>query len=210
MNNQFRYIVLAGPQAAGKSTMIKGFCMQSSIIKPLQESRQIIVRKYKRSGAIFMTKEDELEVIHYDMRRMFHILDNHEDGEVYIDETNVFTLGHAKAHAIDLLEGYFKQYNDLLRALNASVIFIDVLPSLSWERRHHRYAQRLAGLPTKQVESTLCLYRAYLERLHHELNMVYKRLNIPKVRIDGSGTIAQTSLAGERVLSDIGTPLACV
>ena len=137
------YFVLAGPQAAGKSTVGQELCSADSRIIPLEESRQLVIHNSGKKGAIFMTDLDELEVIHHDMTRMFTILGQDRKDRIYLDETSVFTLGHARAHGIDLVEGYFRQYCDLLTKLNAGIIFVDVPPDVSWERRRYRYAQRL-------------------------------------------------------------------
>ena len=130
-----RYLILAGPQAAGKSTAQMALCSEEPSIISLEESRQIIVHRHQRKGAIFMTKDDELEVIHHDMHRMFRILDETVRDQVYVDETNVFTLGHALAHGIDLLDGYFRQYVDMLSRLGTALLFLDVSPEVSWEKR---------------------------------------------------------------------------
>ncbi len=182
------YFVLAGPQAAGKSTLCQHICSGNSTLIPLQESRQVIIHNCGKKGAIFMNYLDELEVIHYDMTRMFTILGQERRGSSYIDETNVFTLGHARAHGIDLVDGYFRQYLDLLKRFKAAVIFIDVPPTISWDRRRYRYAQRLWDFADQEREETMTRYRTYLDRLYPELLEIYDRLDLPKVKIDGSQT----------------------
>jgi hypothetical protein len=199
------YLVLAGPQAAGKTTFLAAAQKRSSLIIPLQESRQIIVHRRKRRGAIFMTKEDEIEVIHHDMQRMFSILEAPISGALYVDETNVFTLGHAKAHGINLITGYFKQYCDLLSALEATILFIDVSPHVSWLRRRFKYLARLQDLRPIEIKCTLDLFRRYLNRLHGELDTVYSSLPLPKVRVDGSESIAATRRRGLGIIEDILT-----
>jgi predicted kinase len=189
------FFILAGPQAAGKSTFAKSICANEPRVVSLEESRQIIVHNYQRKGAIFMTELDEIEVIHHDMTRMFTILGQNRRQHLYLDETNVFTLAHARAHGIDLLEGYFRQYCDLLTRLNTGVVFIDVPPEISWERRRHRYAQRLWELQDEERHEIMMKYKQYLNRLHPELVVMYDRLELPKEKIDGAAGVADTSLA---------------
>jgi hypothetical protein len=189
------YFIIAGPQAAGKSTLVKDICAAEPSITSLEESRQIIVHNYQRKGAIFMTELDEIEVIHHDMTRMFTILGQNRPHQLYLDETNVFTLGHARAHGIDLLEGYFRQYCDLLVRLNAGVLFIDVAPDISWERRQHRYAQRLWDLQDDERHKIMVKYKAYLTRLYPELLAIYDRLDVPKAKVNGSAGLEATSPA---------------
>lgn len=189
------YLVLAGPQAAGKSTLCKEICSADSNLVSLQESRQVIIHNCKKNGAIFMSELDELEVIHHDMTRMFTILGQDRLQRSYIDETSVFTLGHARAHGIDILEGYYRQYCDLLNRLQTGVIFVDVPPTISWERRRIRYAQRLWDLNDEEKEATMAQYRAYLDRLYPELLAIYDRLEFPKAKIDGTGLPSETLCA---------------
>jgi len=180
-----KYVILAGPQAAGKSTLARRICSQYPAIISLEESRQVIVHKYQRKGAIFMTDLDEIEVVHHDMTRMFTILGKGSRNHLYLDETNVFTLGHAQAHGIDLVEGYFKQYYDLLVRLKTGIIFVDIPPDISWERRQHRYVQRHWDLKDEERQQILERHKTYLERLYPALLAIYDRLDFPKVKIDG-------------------------
>lgn len=187
-----KFFILAGPQAAGKSTIKQAFSSQVNGLIPLEEARQIIVHKHQRKGAIFMTRHDEIDVIHFDMTRMFDILHRGPTGEILLDETNVFTLGHARAHGIDLLEGYFRQYVDLLTELGAGVIFVDVPPQISWERRQPRYAERLWDLQPEEKHRIMVSYREYLEGLHTELLAIFDRLDLAKVKINAVGAVDET------------------
>jgi deoxyadenosine/deoxycytidine kinase len=180
------YLILAGPQAAGKSTLGQQICKRESRMIPLQESRQAVIHNSGKKGAIFMSYLDELEAIHHDMTRMFTILGQSRSDCCYLDETNIFTLGHARAHGIDLIEGYFRQYCDLLCEFNTSVLFIDVPPPISWERRRYRYAQRLWDLSNEEAEKTMVRYKTYLDHLYPELFSIYDRLEFPKIKIDGT------------------------
>lgn len=184
-----KYLVIAGPQAAGKSTLVNAVASQKPAIITLEESRQIIVHKYQRKGAIFMTRDDEIEVIHQDMTRMFSIIGKGSGGTggAYVDETNVFTLAHARAHGIDLVAGYYKQYCDMLARLQGAVLFLDVPPALSWSRRRHRYLQRLWDFEPSERDDLMAKYEEYLERLHPELNDIFDRLPCPKRRVDATG-----------------------
>jgi len=196
-----RFFIISGPQAAGKSTAIrhlarkyedkipmltrrqKGTGVPDPRLVPLEESRAEIVHRYDMKGAIFMSYMDELEVIHKDMTRMFRILREGMDG-IFLDECNVFTLAHAKAHGIDLTEGYYRQYMDMLGMLKASVIFLDVPPEVSWERRKVRYEQRHWDLPPEEKAAVMAQHKEYLFSLYPELLAIYDRLDLPKTRID--------------------------
>ncbi|MBN2454069.1 AAA family ATPase [Candidatus Woesearchaeota archaeon] len=219
------YIIVAGPQAAGKSTLVKHLSSKyddvtaflgrtekilshPSEIIPLEESRQIVVHKRQLKGAIFMDYLDELEVIFNDQTRMFKILREEEESgdhrkNTYIDECNVFTLGHAKAHGIDLLNGYYIQYSDMLKFMNSAVIFLDSPPSTSWERRKGRYEQRLWDATPDEKIKTMRAYQEYLERLYPALLGIYEMLELPKVKIKSSGTLEETLKKGEDAFGEM-------
>jgi hypothetical protein len=202
------YFILAGPQAAGKSTLGQHICSEDSSIISLQESRQVVIHNSGKKGAIFMTYLDELEVIHHDMTRMFTILGQDRSDRCYLDETNVFTLGHARAHGIDLVEGYFRQYCDLLRKFKTGLIFIDIPSAVSWERRRHRYAQRLWDFSVEEKEQTMVRYKAYLDRLYPELLAVYNRLDFPKAKIDGTLSLDDIARAAREALLTLRKTIA--
>jgi thymidylate kinase len=199
--NMKRFIVIAGPQAAGKTTVISALNEQyqnlSSLITffgqhslpflfPLQESRQIMIHRDVVLGGIFMTPEQELEVIKWDLNRMDLILAQKHDNLVYLDECNVFTIAHALAHQFARAEDYWDEYMARLEKLQAGVIFLDVPFQLSWDRRQHRYKQRLVCFPESDHARIMEEYYFYLVKLGPELLKIYERLTIPKIKIDAS------------------------
>lgn len=180
--------IIAGPQAAGKSTIVAKLSSQPYAVAtlfPLQESRQIIVHKHMLLGAIFMTLEQELEVVSCDLARMDLILRRNQNHLVYLDECNIFTVAHAAAHGVLEIERYWNEYLTRLTRLNATVIFIDVPPEISWERRRRRYEQRLVYFPEDQHTAILRQYQDYQVKLHPLLLDVYRRLPFPKAIVDG-------------------------
>jgi len=196
-----RFVVIAGPQAAGKTTVISVLGEQYENLSPLiaalgqrdlpflfplQENRQIMIHKNVILGAIFMTKEQEIEVVRWDINRMDLILGQEYDNLVYLDECNIFTIAHAKAHGFDCVKMYWQNYMDRLESLHAGVIFLDIPLQLSWERRKHRYQQRLVCFAEKERARIMGEYYEYLKKLRPLLLEIYERLNIPKIIIDAS------------------------
>lgn len=78
------FLIIAGPQAAGKSTLGKQLCYSEPSFVPLEESRQTVIHNAKKKGAIFMTDLDELEVIHDDMTGMFAIPGQNRVNRAYL------------------------------------------------------------------------------------------------------------------------------
>lgn len=190
------FFIIAGPQAAGKSTVIYHLnrqCRNASLLFPqrhplllfpLQESRQIIAHKYMHLGAIFMTLRDEREVVRCDLARMDIILKRTRDRLLYLDECNLFTIAHAAAHGIKDIERYFDRYMLRLEKLNVKIIFLDVPPDLSWERRRPVYEQRLVYFAKHRRKKIMEQYQMYQERTYPLLRALYDRVPCPKTIID--------------------------
>lgn len=187
------YIIIAGPQAAGKSTTIRRISNENPLITPyltrtgkvtlLKEGREIIGKKHNSLGAIFMSKEQEREVIEADLKRISNL--ERDSKEIYIDESSVFTLAHAALHGIPTTD-YFKEYLALLHSLNARVIFLDAPPSTSWQRRKNSYASRVSPLPDYEQSEVMQEYQRYMNGVYPELLKLFNNLNLPKFKIDAT------------------------
>ncbi len=190
------YFVIAGPQAAGKTTTIEYLskiyrnsnsfndCRRFSFFK---EGREIINKKYSIGGAIAMTKQDEIKAIELDMKKMFETEEEMKSraDKIYVDECNIFNLAHASMHGI-LIENYLEEYCSILKRLNAKIIFLDVVPEISWQRRKNKYFERAKSLPLKEQEEIMREYKRYLKEVYPNLLRLYKRLNFPKFKLDAS------------------------
>lgn len=201
------YIIIAGPQAAGKSTVITQlseqyrnivpFLSRASkkipvLLLPLQESRQIIVHKNVIFGAIFMSQEDEEQVVRCDLRRMDLILKRQESQSqslIYLDECNVFTIAHAAAHGVTQIGAFRREYIQRLERLNAKIVFLDIQPQVSWSRRKRRYEERLVYFPEDQHKEIMTRYQEYIEKLYPALLNLYNELPFPKRMISADCTL---------------------
>lgn len=192
--------IVAGPQAAGKTTIVNHICSHFQALSPvlnsanrrippmfpLQESRQIIVHKNVLLGGIFMTPEEEQEVVACDLARMDLILNRSKEDIIYLDECNIFTIAHAMAHGVKKIEKHWREYIECLQKLNAKVVFLNVNPEISWERRRRKYQQRLIYFPFNRHQEIMRRYYEYLKRLHPLLLDVYHRLPFPKKILDAN------------------------
>ena len=123
-------------------------------------------------------------MIEIDFIRMEEIMKEIDDTLLYFDECNVFTLAHAKAHGIDLIDEYLPKYVEVLKKLHATVIFLDIPPEVSWERRKDSYMTRLHRFPEDQRDDILKRYHDYLPTLRPSLVEIFERIDLPKIRID--------------------------
>lgn len=190
-------IIIAGPQSAGKSTVIedlnKRFRSLSPflpernrpIIFPLQESCQIVIHKYGLLGAIFMKQEQEHEVMECDFTRMRALLNR--DGKkniIYLDECNIFTIAYAIARGTLEVDNMFGLYLDFLKRLNAKVIFLDISPEISWKRRVEKYKERLVYFPKRRHSNIMRRFREQISQVYPLLKDIYKKLPFPKTTIN--------------------------
>ena len=208
-------IIIAGPQAAGKSTAITNLDLQFRsaralfpqkqvpALMALQESRQIIVHKNMLLGAQFMDVTDEREIPRCDFSRMDKMIAQNHKRLVYVDECNIFTLAHAEAHGIASLRRHWSRYLRYLKQLDAKVIFLDVPPDVSWERRRERYEQRLIYFPESQHQSIMKGYRDYLDRIHPLLHKLYNKLPLPKILLDARVSLKAFNEEFTRAFTDL-------
>lgn len=214
------FIIIAGPQASGKSTVITKLSEQCRnvfpllsrtkkgfpILFPLQESRQIIVHQNILLGAIFMTPEQEIEVVQCDLRRMDLILSREDDRSlVYLDECNIFTIAHAAAHGVTQISEFWQEYLARLEKLEAKVIFLDVPPETSWLRRKQRYEERLIYFPETQYAGIMDRYHEYINRLYPELLEVYEKIPLPKSRIEANCPVSAVLQKASENLAQISS-----
>lgn len=191
-------VIIAGPQAAGKSTVIASLdeCCRTGCpffskrkppaLFPLQESRQIVVHANMLLGAIFMRPEHEVAIVQCDLRRMDQILARPRNRLVYLDECNVFTIAHAVGHGVGDIEKYWDEYLRRLEKLNAKVVFMDLSPEISWARRWRKYEQRLIYFPKRQHRAIMQKFHDYMEKTHGLLRGVYERFPFAKETVDAS------------------------
>ena len=139
-----------------------------------------------------MTLEQELEVVRCDLGRMDTILNQPHDSLVYLDECNIFTIAHAKAHGFSQIEEYWQAYMERLEKLQAGVIFLDIPLDLSWERRQHRYQQRLVCFAESEQARIMGEYYEYLKKLRPLLLEAYERITLPKRMINAG--LSKTSV----------------
>ncbi|MCX6816136.1 MAG: hypothetical protein NT120_04780 [Candidatus Aenigmarchaeota archaeon] len=151
----------------------------------LQEMRQIVVHKYDIPGGIYVERAEEEEIVNSDLQRMNNIIskESYSDSRIILDECNVFTLAHSKAHDIDL-DHYFQEYIKKLKELDAFILFLDISPETSWQRRKARYDERIQEFPYHDRESIMKTYHDYLFRFKPLLDELYGRIDLPKVKID--------------------------
>lgn len=176
------YIIIAGPQAAGKTTALKFLSQYYPNVCFFRESREIANSKYKIQGAVSITKKDEIQAISIDFKRMQAVLERLEN-KIYIDECNIFNLAHASMHGI-LIKEYFKDYCNLLERLNTRIFFLDIKPEISWQRREKQYRERIKSFPPREQETMMQEYKKYIEAVYPNLLKLYNKITLPKFKLN--------------------------
>jgi thymidylate kinase len=198
------YFIMAGPQAAGKSSSIRyiharyqadcslpEICDHAMLnIVLVREMRKILVNEHNVLGAIFMDISQDIEITKKDLARLDEII-GREDDRVYMDETNIFTLAHIMTRG-HITNSYYEEYIQRLEQLKAAVMFLDLPPDISWQRRKARYEERVSDFPPLQRAVILERYREYLIKVHGPLHEIYDSLPLDKVMINTEGNLDDT------------------
>jgi thymidylate kinase len=199
------FFIIAGPQCAGKTTtksylysrymaiarsQTPGATPEHRNLFLLPEMRQLVMHERGIHSAIFIDIDTERKIVERDLARMDDIIEKADD-RIYLDETNIYTLAHARRrglHVNDLVS----EYGHRLQTLNAAILFLDVPPDISWQRRKVRYQERVNGFPQTEAAKVMEMYRDYLVTLHQELMNVSNMLKIELRRIDATGSVEAT------------------
>jgi len=194
------YIIIAGPQAAGKTSTIRYFNSRYANVNSflnrtrktqlLKEGREVVGRKNKSLGAIFMTAEQERQVIEADLQRMTRIAEN-ADGQDYIDESNIFTLAHAALHGVNT-RSFFTDYCSALAKLNPGIIFFDIPPEVSFARRRQSYEERARQFGEHEAEKVMAEYMRYMGAVYPELLRLYEKIKFPKIKLNADCCFAES------------------
>ena len=180
------YIIISGPQAAGKSTTInylKEKYNNSGDVLFLEETRCSVQRKLNPTGCLTATRNLEIKLIENDLERLRNIEGNKQRYNVCVDECNIFTLAHAKLYDINI-GNVFREYMNSLEKLNAKIIFLDVPPETSWDRRKGRYEKRIKDFSEDEKKSAMNDFKKYMDYVYPNIIQMFKNIELPKIRIN--------------------------
>jgi hypothetical protein len=85
-------------------------------------------------------------------------------------------------HGIEIKD-YFREYMDILRKLDSSVMFLDVPPEISWSRRKERYEKRFASMDEDEKKDAMGEVWKYFNGIYPELLKMFEQINLPKIKI---------------------------
>jgi len=181
------YVIIGGPQASGKSHAQRHLERTYNNIVALRETGQILLEREKKNGNLLagalVDKEFEKRVLQLDLERMRSI-PREPSNNIYLDESNIFAVAHARVKNPDLAEILFLKYSQALSSFNTGVTFIHVAPEVSCERRERVYTQRYMGSPN--LEDRMRRSRDYIFQLYPFLMELYRILPYPKQQVEGT------------------------
>lgn len=173
-------IIIAGPQASGKTTAISVIFNNYKNIIPYKEASKIIIEKNKLIGAAFVGDFEE-EIHKLNAERIKNI----SKGKIHVMESVIFSLAHPLILGkIGIYNNFYPLQKKILEELNAGVLFIDVAPRISWQRRKEEYEKRVKSNVEK--EEILKKYKGHIENAYSILLKMYGKLNLPKIKINGN------------------------
>jgi len=181
------YVIVAGPQASGKSVAQRHIAMTFKNTIVLREAGQILLeREQERGNALggaLVDSEFEKRVLQLDLARMQNIRDT-PSRYIFIDESNVFAVAHAKVKNPDLAEILFLKYTQALDSFNTGIVFTHVTPQVSWERRQRVYEKRYED--ALDLSARMKRSKEYIFQLYPHLVALYETLPYPKQQVEGA------------------------
>lgn len=204
------YIIIGGPQASGKSVAQRHIGRTYRNIVVLREAAQVLLEGERQKGIVLggalVDREFETRVLQFDLERMRNIT-HKPSNDIYVDESNIFTVAHARAKNMDLAEMLFLKYRQALSSFSTGVVFIHVTPEVSWRRREPAYVRRYQGSP--DFEDRMKRSKEYIFQLYRHLTTLYQALPYPKQQVEGSVPFYKfekdVETAFEKVCQGIGT-----
>lgn len=163
-----KYILVAGPQASGKTTLIRELSREHPDAKVYEEIGAEVLREKGLKGGAFVSEEVEKEILERGFLRLKEIS---ESEGIHIDETGIFNIAHARGLGYrDLADEYLNRYLDIMKRIPCEIRFLDIEPEVSWERRSGEYKKR--GFS----EEDLIKAKEKIEKAHKEFNWLYEKL----------------------------------
>jgi len=172
------YILIAGPQASGKSTAVRflGEILPKAVVH--NECGAFVLSSMRGSGGAFVTEDMERKILECELGKLRGIVDG-----VHVDETGIFSVAHARALGFsELAEEFLPRILDELGRFDVRVIFVDTDSAISWERRKHVYIDR--GFSSDEMEKA----RAKIDRTEGELMRFYENSSFEKVLIENNSS----------------------
>lgn len=201
-----KYIIIAGPQAAGKTTTKKYLenKYENQEIIFLQNSRNIVNKNCNPGGALTVTRNLEFQMIEEDLNRLKTIEEKSKinPNSIYVDETGIFTLAHSGLYNINIKD-YFKEYINLLSKLNPKIIFLDVNPEISWTRRKEKYEKRIENFDENEKINARKELKNYMNFVYPKLIKMFEKINLPKIKIDNQLNKEEAMKNIERIFYNI-------
>lgn len=203
------YVIIGGPQASGKSHAQRHLVRTYKNIVALREAGQILLEREREKGNLLggalVDRQFEKGVLQLDLERMKGI--PHEpSNNIYLDESNIFAVAHARVKNPDLAEILFLKYSQALSSFDTGVIFTHIAPEVSWKRRERAYTQRYMGSP--DFEDRMKRSRDYIFQLYPFLMELYRTLPYPKQQVEGTVPHAEfeknVETAFEKICDEIG------
>lgn len=181
-----KYIIIAGPQSSGKSTLLKYLKEKHPNWHFIEEKNPASVTGKKDFGAINSESELERKIIEEDILHIKKI--NRKNKKVIIIESDIFHYVYAR-YFIGKKEAndFFKQYLQAHQGYDPLVIFIKTTPSISWERRKPEYIKRIKNkriTDEKTVIKHLDQYKKIIEDLYPLWLKCYDKIPFKKLTIE--------------------------
>lgn len=182
------FIIIGGPQASGKTTAQEHIKETYRDIIILKEAAQILIEEERKRGlaigGALVSSDFERKILDFNLKRMNEILSKGNPGKIYLEETYIFNLAHMAVKIPEMVGEYYPKYVESLKPFNVGIIFINVPPEVSFERRKPEYMRRYEG--RENFDELMRKSKDYIYKIYPSFIAVYKRLPFPKRWVDAT------------------------
>lgn len=174
------YILVAGPQASGKTAALRLISENFPNVKIHNESGAEVIKERGLLGGAFVSEEAEREIMEREVHKLHAI--SLSPG-VHVDETGIFSIAHARSLGYkSLAKEFLPKFKEALKKLDFRLLFLNTDPEISFARREKYYRKR--GLS----EDQLIACRVKIEKTYDEFLRLYESLACEKVKAENDFT----------------------
>ena len=178
-------ILVAGPQASGKSLAIK-WLSQLYDVKAWEEPATFVFKKYKVRGAI-NSKNFQRKIWEIDIQQ----LTNLDEEKINLLDNNFVNFAFYWYHngitpqSLRRIEIYL----DRLENIDLAILFLDTNPEISFERKKEMYRKR--GYSEEEIESAKRIIYGVYPFIKTLVYGVAKGLEVPLYQIDNKDSLEE-------------------
>lgn len=182
-----KFITVSGPQSSGKTTLLNYLKKKYPHWQIIDEINPASITKKKDFGALNTSVEIEKEIIEANISLVSSIERNHK---TVLTEQGIFNYVFNQYFLYKkLADEYYHKLFKAHNGLDCFIVFINIKPEISWQRRKEKYIKRITnkGINDKNIiDEYLEQYKKIIFDLYPLWIKCYKKIPFKKITIENS------------------------